>query len=75
MVFVLTFNGFTGSYQSSRMSTLTSFTYKIISKIWMCVIHSVIENTDNNTSSSDTLSPDGHDIEVDPCWAGWLALI
>ena len=75
MAFVLTFNGFTRSHQSSRMSTLTSFTYKIISKIWMCVIHPVIENTNNNTSSRDTLPPDRHDIEVDTCWAGWLALI
>lgn len=57
------------------MSKMTSSTYKIISKIWMRVIHSIIKNTNNNSSSRDTLPPDRHDIEVDPCWAGWLALI
>jgi len=49
---------------------MTSSTYKIISKIWMRVIHSIIKNTNNNSSSRDTLPPDRHDIEVDTCWAG-----
>ena len=51
------------------------FTYKVISEVWMCVIHSIIKNTNNYSSSRDALPPHRHHIEVNTSWAGRLSLI